>query len=177
MMRVIAMILAGGKGRRLCPLTENRAVAAAPFGGKAPESGGKEEAMEERCPFCWDKNIARVHLRRAPDPAETEERLMHCSDCEKWYWADSGREVSRLFMICETSILHSEKCFREVRDILNTGFNSFSPRRLPEFNHLCAQCPSRNLKRFRILSSRQKPASLVPLKLDPQPGPLALQKI
>ena len=32
---------------------------------------------------------------------------MECKDCEKWFWADSGEEVVKLFEICLTSVSYT----------------------------------------------------------------------
>jgi hypothetical protein len=70
---------------------------------------------------------------------------MECKDCEKWYWEDTGKEVFRLFLICETSLLDPAKCYKEVGDLLQSGKNGLPRRRLAEFNQLCSRCPDRRL--------------------------------
>jgi len=65
---------------------------------------------------------------------------MQCEDCEKWYWADTGEEVVRLFEICSTSMIEPRSCLEEVREVLNSGGTGFPRRRTAEFNQLCGEC-------------------------------------
>jgi len=67
---------------------------------------------------------------------------MECGDCEKWYWADSGEEVLRLFEICAASMIDPQNCLEEVRGVLNSGGSGFPRRRTAEFNRLCSDCLS-----------------------------------
>jgi hypothetical protein len=133
--------------------------------------------MKKRCPFCWDRNVRSISQAGKKGSNERADLLMYCPDCEKWYWDESGTEVSRLFMICETSIVNSEKCYKEIREILSSGFNSFPPRRLVEFNHLCSECPSRNLKHFKIFSARLSGRSSFPHKFNAHGSGLTSLKI
>lgn len=102
--------------------------------------------MKDRCPFCWDKNIKQVS--RAGDKTRDGKpgRLMRCSDCEKWYWTDSGEELTRLYLACETGVLHPGRCCPEILGILHSGGNGFPRRRLAEFNFLCSECPDRKFR-------------------------------
>jgi hypothetical protein len=74
---------------------------------------------------------------------------MECGDCEKWYWADSGEEVVRLFEICSTSMIDPRSCLDEVREVLNSGGTGFPRWRTAEFNRLCSDCPNARLVRGR----------------------------
>jgi len=98
--------------------------------------------MEERCPFCWGRNIKRIRPLDKDGPSGTNGHFMECADCEKWYWAKDGVEAPALFMHCETTILHPQRCYDEVREIVLSAGNGFPRRRLAEFNHLCAGCPN-----------------------------------
>lgn len=97
--------------------------------------------MDERCPYCWNRNVIPVGQppagRGAPSAAR---RLMECGDCEKWYWADTGEEVVRLFEICSTSMIDPKSCLEDVREVLNSGGSGFPRRRTAEFNRLCGDC-------------------------------------
>jgi len=96
--------------------------------------------MDGRCPFCWNLNVSRVG-RGAPGRGRGAARqLMECGDCEKWYWAETGEEVVRLFEICTTSMIRPGRCLAEVREILNSGGNGFPRYRTGEFNRLCSDC-------------------------------------
>lgn len=75
-----------------------------------------------------------------PAGSFSSRRLMECADCEKWYWADSGEEVVRLFEICSTSMIDPKSCLEDVRDVLNSGGTGFPRRRTAEFNRLCSDC-------------------------------------
>lgn len=96
--------------------------------------------MDGRCPFCWDENVSLVGRAAASPRSMIWGRLMECGDCEKWYWADTGKEVDRLFEICATSVIQPDRCLEEVREILNSGGNGFSRRRTGEFNAICSDC-------------------------------------
>ncbi len=67
-------------------------------------------------------------------------RLLECAECEKWFWADSGEEVVRLFEICSTSMIDPKSCLEDVREVLNSGGTGFPRRRTAEFNRLCCDC-------------------------------------
>jgi hypothetical protein len=77
---------------------------------------------------------------------------MLCSDCERWYWADSVEEIRELFMACETAVLHPGKCCEEIRRVLNSGGHGFPRRRLAEFNFLCSECPDRKFAPIKIFA-------------------------
>jgi len=47
-----------------------------------------------------------------------------------------------LFRYCLTSRLQPERCYDEIRAIVLSAGRGFPKRRLAEFNHLCAECPS-----------------------------------
>lgn len=102
--------------------------------------------MGERCPFCWGDGVTEV--RRELGAPTVRRRLMQCPDCEKWYWQDTGEEIARLFLICETPYLNGGGCDEEVKTLVRSGKNGLPRRRLTEFNHLCSQCPERHLVRF-----------------------------
>jgi hypothetical protein len=65
---------------------------------------------------------------------------MECLECEKWYWADSGEQVPRLFEICPIAVIDPLSCLEEVREVLNSGGAGFPRRRTAEFNRLCTDC-------------------------------------
>ncbi len=96
--------------------------------------------MDGRCPFCLGQGTSPV--ARAVEPRSGVEVLclMACPDCEKWYWAETGEEVERLFDICETSVINPSRCYEEVRLALNSGGNTFPRRRAAEFNQVCSDC-------------------------------------
>jgi len=97
--------------------------------------------VDGRCPFCWNRNVVPVgQPRTGPGGPFATRRLMECADCEKWYWADSGEEVVRLFEICSTSVVDPRSCLEDVREILNSGGTGFPRRRTAEFNRLCSDC-------------------------------------
>ncbi|MHB8094993.1 MAG: hypothetical protein ACYDH0_08625 [Candidatus Aminicenantales bacterium] len=97
--------------------------------------------MDGRCPFCWDRNVRRVLTQTASRGGGRLRQLMECADCEKWYWADTGEEVPRLFEICSTSIVQPGRCCEEIREVLGSGGVGPPRRRLAEFNWLCGECP------------------------------------
>ena len=96
--------------------------------------------MDERCPFCWSRNISRVGTSAGRRGAADSKTLMECQECEKWYWADSGEEVPRLFEICATPLVNPSRCEEDIREILNSGGTGFRRRRAGEFNRLCSDC-------------------------------------
>ena len=98
--------------------------------------------MNGRCPFCWNAHVSPVG--RDPDGRRRSfgGELMECVDCEKWYWAETGEEVPRLFEICVTSMISPGRCLEEVRELLNSGGNGFPRYRTGEFNRLCSDCMS-----------------------------------
>ncbi|MEN6311489.1 MAG: hypothetical protein ABFD80_08130 [Acidobacteriota bacterium] len=65
---------------------------------------------------------------------------MECRQCEKWFWADSGEEVARLFEICATSLIQPGFCDEAIREVLNSGGSGFPRRRAAEFNQICSDC-------------------------------------
>lgn len=91
--------------------------------------------MNGRCPFCWDGNVSRI-------AAGADGRLMACDDCERWYWAATGREVARLCEICATPLVEPQRCFDDVRDLLGSGGTAFPRQRTGEINRLCSLCPN-----------------------------------
>jgi hypothetical protein len=93
------------------------------------------------CPFCWSRNVIPVgHRGTGLGGPFVSRSLMECADCEKWYWADSGEEVVRLFEICSTSMIDPKSCLEDVREVLNSGGSCFPRRRTAEFNRLCSDC-------------------------------------
>ncbi len=97
--------------------------------------------MDARCPFCWNKSESPVGPPAADRGGWSASRsLMQCRDCEKWYWADTGEEIVRLFEICATSMIDPRSCLEEVREVLNSGGTGFPRRRTAEFNQLCSEC-------------------------------------
>jgi hypothetical protein len=98
--------------------------------------------MDGRCPFCWGE-----HARPVRTPADgggvavpAGRHLMECSECEIWYWADTGEPVPRLFEICPFAVIDPLGCLEEVREVLNSGGAGFPRRRAAEFNRLCTDC-------------------------------------
>ena len=97
--------------------------------------------MDGRCPFCWNHNVTPVGQPGVGQGGPfVSRRLMECAECEKWYWADSGEEVVRLFEICSTSMIDPKSCLEDVREVLNSGGTGFPRRRTAEFNRLCSDC-------------------------------------
>ncbi|MGB8959392.1 MAG: hypothetical protein WCC00_10350 [Candidatus Aminicenantales bacterium] len=97
--------------------------------------------MDGKCPFCWSRNVTAVGQPGAGQGGPfAARRLMECAECEKWYWADSGEEVVRLFEICSTSMIDPKSCLEDVREVLNSGGSGFPRRRTAEFNRLCSDC-------------------------------------
>ena len=97
--------------------------------------------MDGRCPFCWNRNVTPVAQPAAGKGGPlASRRLMECAECEKWFWADSGEEVVRLFEICSTSMIDPKRCLEDVREVLNSGGTGFPRRRTAEFNRLCCDC-------------------------------------
>jgi hypothetical protein len=88
--------------------------------------------VKGRCPFCMDGNVVRIAAGR----------LAACEDCERWYWADSGREVARLCEICATPLIEPQRCFEDVRELLGSGGTVFPRQRTAEINRLCSLCPN-----------------------------------
>jgi len=97
--------------------------------------------VDVKCPFCWNRNVSPVGPAAGGHGGPFASRsLMQCEDCEKWYWADTGEEVVRLFEICSTSMIDPRSCLEEVREVLNSGGTGFPRRRTAEFNQLCSEC-------------------------------------
>ena len=97
--------------------------------------------MDGRCPFCWSRNVTSVGQPGAGQGGPfASRRLMECAECEKWFWADTGEEVVRLFEICSTSMIDPKSCLEDVREVLNSGGSGFPRRRTAEFNRLCSDC-------------------------------------
>jgi len=97
--------------------------------------------VDGRCPFCWNHNVSPVGQPAAGRGTPfASRRLMECGDCEKWYWADTGEEVVRLFEICSTSMIDPKSCLEDIREVLNSGGSGFPRRRTAEFNQLCSDC-------------------------------------
>jgi len=98
--------------------------------------------VDGRCPFCWNRDVVPIGQGGGTGPAGpfASRKLMECADCEKWYWADSGEEVVRLFEICSTSMIDPRSCLEDVREVLNSGGTAFPRRRTAEFNRLCSDC-------------------------------------
>ncbi len=99
--------------------------------------------MEDRCPFCWDRNVKPVSGGLRSLGKRRTRRLMECPDCEKWYWSGTREEVPRLFEICATAIVDPRRCYEEIRAALNSGGTVSPPCRTGEYNWLCSQCPCR----------------------------------
>jgi hypothetical protein len=97
--------------------------------------------MGEFCPFCWGRNVKPVGAHPRPGWPAANGRIWECEDCEKWYWADRREEAPALFMLCETTILHPQRCYPEIRDVRESETAGFLRRRQAEFNHLCSGCP------------------------------------
>lgn len=95
--------------------------------------------MNGRCPFCWSLRVSRVAPLGGGHAADTR-LLMECRDCEKWFRAESGEEVPRLFELCTTPFLNPRRCEEEIREILSSGGNGFRRRRAAEFNRVCSDC-------------------------------------
>lgn len=99
--------------------------------------------MNGRCPFCLDRNVSRIdESPRGSMRGNAANRLMVCDDCERWFWADTGREVVRLCEICTTPLTDPERCFGDVRELLGSGGSVFPRQRTAEFNRICSLCPN-----------------------------------
>jgi len=96
--------------------------------------------MAGHCPFCLSRRISQVGRPAAIRAASNGTSLMECGECEKWFWAGSGREVVRLFEICTTALVDPGPCIEEIREALNSGGNGFPRRRAAEFNRVCSDC-------------------------------------
>jgi hypothetical protein len=96
--------------------------------------------MDGYCPFCWSRRVSGVGPPVVSRAAWGGTSLMECGECEKWFWAESGKEVVRLFEICATSLIDPERCIEEIREALNSGGNGFPRRRVAEFNRVCSDC-------------------------------------
>jgi len=120
--------------------------------------------MDERCPFCWDESLTQVSRSANKDPCRNAGRLMQCDRCEKWFWADSGEEVPRLFTACQVIRRHPEKCYPEIREVIHSKGSGFPRNRQGEFNFLCSRCPHGKFMPLNDL--RQSPAASV---IDSQP--------
>jgi hypothetical protein len=96
--------------------------------------------MNGQCAFCWSRHVRRAVPLAAGRMAPGSRLLMECRDCEKWFWADTGEEVPRLFEICATSLVNPRRCLEEIRQVLNSGGSGFPRRRAAEFNRLCSDC-------------------------------------
>jgi hypothetical protein len=97
--------------------------------------------MINECPFCWSRNIKQVGAYSDQRGPGGSAKLMECGDCEKWYWADRGREAPALFLQCRTAILHPQRCLEEIRRVQQASGTGIPRSRLAEFNHLCTECP------------------------------------
>jgi len=106
--------------------------------------------MDGRCPFCWSAHVNRVALFSGRRAAAGSGMLMECRECEKWFLADSGEEVPRLFEICVTPLLRPHRCPEEVREMMNSGGTGFPRRRAAEFNRLCSDCLNARFMAERI---------------------------
>lgn len=98
--------------------------------------------MDGKCPFCWSGSVSRIGRSSDGRRRSFGGELMACRDCEKWFWAETGEEVPRLFEICVTSMISPSRCLEEVREVLNSGGHGFPRYRTGEFNQLCSDCMS-----------------------------------
>lgn len=107
--------------------------------------------MKGRCPFCWDRNVSRVGESAAgPNSARASTWLMECDHCEKWFWADSGEEVPRLFEVCSTAWIAPFQCFDEIRNLLYGEEKAFPRWRAAEFNTICGDCQNARFVQRRM---------------------------
>ncbi len=100
----------------------------------------KVDELVERCPFCWSSSISYVSSLAGRCADADVKMLRECRDCEKWFRADSGDEVPRLFEICATPFMDPARCDEDIRTILYSGGVDFPRRRAAEFNRLCTDC-------------------------------------
>ena len=107
---------------------------------KTDRENSMEGRMDALCPFCLGSQVKPVGHPRARMAGETG-CLMECEECEKWYWADRAEEAPALFKHCQTTVIHPQRCYAEIREIVQAAGASFLRRRLAEFNHLCSECP------------------------------------
>ena len=109
--------------------------------------------MDERCPLCWSPHVSQVALFSGRRTDADSPRLMECRECERWYLADSGEEVPRLFEICVTPLLKPHRCPEDVREVMNSGGSAFPRRRAAEFNRLCSDCLNSRFMAERIAAN------------------------
>ncbi len=100
--------------------------------------------MEDlRCRFCWGENI--VHINQGiSNEREDGTRLIECLSCERFYWEDSGEEISNLSEICQTRRMRPDHCYEEVRANFNPVEHYCPKAKAVEFNLICSECSKRN---------------------------------
>jgi hypothetical protein len=86
--------------------------------------------------------VSRIGRGRLGGGASADGHLLECGDCERWFWAETGEEVPKLFEVCATAMVRPERCLAEIREVLNSGGNGFPRYRTGEYNRLCGDCPN-----------------------------------
>lgn len=104
--------------------------------------------QEARCPFCFGKNIKFIDFVKG-NSIENSKSLMECTDCEKFYWNDDGKEVKNLSGSCETILMDPEKCDGDVKKVHTNGKVRYDRRKIEEFDLVCGSCSHRKFF-FRI---------------------------
>ncbi len=105
--------------------------------------------MKRQCPFCWSDRVRSVRSTAGERTAPADRFLLECLDCEKWFWANSGEEIPRLYEVCETAVLNPVRCFPELREAVL--WDDLSPSRQAEFNFLCSQCRFRSFRAVGLM--------------------------
>ncbi|MDH5468446.1 MAG: hypothetical protein OEY25_13600 [Candidatus Aminicenantes bacterium] len=98
--------------------------------------------QEARCPFCFGENIKFIDFVRG-NGIENSRPLMECTECEKFYWDDDGKEIKHLSGSCETILMDPEKCDEDVRKGHTNGKAHYDRRKIEEFDLLCGSCSHR----------------------------------
>lgn len=95
--------------------------------------------MKKECPFCWDHNVRG--LTAISGNGLSDDQLMFCDECERWYLAETGEEVTDLAELCLTIVHEPEKCIEDVLYPLRNGFLPSATQKAIELNLLCTECP------------------------------------
>jgi hypothetical protein len=98
--------------------------------------------QEAICPFCLGENITFIDFVGG-NRIKNSRTLMECTECEKFYWDDDGKEVKHLFDSCETILLNPKKCDENVRKGHTNGKANYDRRKIEEFDLLCGSCSHR----------------------------------
>ncbi len=97
---------------------------------------------EAICPFCLGENITFIDFVKG-NYNENSRPLMECTDCEKFYWYDDGKEIKHLAGFCETILMNPDNCDEDVRKGHTKGKANYDRRKIEEFDLLCGSCSHR----------------------------------